>query len=68
MIKDDPQFVKWIFRIYGRDNGEEYEELLPYHRCTDEDYKAFNPIVNEKKSLLAGIREDEDRDFLCINW
>ena len=43
-IKDDPRFVKWIFRIYGRKDGKEYEHLLPYHKCTQEEYDSFYPI------------------------
>ena len=68
ILKDDPKFVKWIFRVYGRENGVEYEELLPYHRCKEEDYAAFWPISKSNKALYTSIREDEDRDFLCMDW
>ena len=41
---DDPRYVKWIVRMYGRNNGEWYEDILPYHKCTDEDYSQFSPL------------------------
>ena len=37
--KNDPSYVKWIVRIYGKANGKEYEKLLPYYKCTEEDYE-----------------------------
>ena len=32
-MKDDPRFVKWIFRVYGKKDGEEYERILSSHKC-----------------------------------
>ena len=41
---NDPRYVKWIVRMYGKNNGEFYEDLLSFHKCTDEDYSQFSPI------------------------
>ena len=43
-LKYDPRYVKWIFRLYGKKDGEEYEKILSHHKCTDEDYAGFYPI------------------------
>ena len=44
VLKVDPRYVKWIFRIWGAKNNEKYERILPYHKCTPEDYAEFYPI------------------------
>ena len=38
-IKNDPRYVKYLVRIFGIHEGEEYEHILPYHLCTDEDWE-----------------------------
>ena len=43
-LKDDPSYVRWIFRVKGQIKNEEFEHLLPFHECTDEDYAQFYPI------------------------
>ena len=43
-MKDSEEYVKWIFRVYGYKDNVAYERLIPYHRCTDEDYEEFYPI------------------------
>ena len=34
----DPRYVKYLFRIYNKRKGKEFQRILPYHECTDEDY------------------------------
>ena len=36
--KNDPRYVKYLFRIYGRRNGKDFQQVLPYLKCTEEDY------------------------------
>ena len=36
--KDDPAYVKYLVRIFGRKNRVEYEKFIPYHLCEDEDW------------------------------
>ena len=38
-LVDDPRYVRWIVRMRGRRDGKDYEELLPYHKCTDIDFE-----------------------------
>ena len=43
--RDDPRFVKWFVRLYGKKDSEWYERVLPLHRCTEQDYAEFNPVA-----------------------
>ena len=36
--QNDPRYVKYMFRMVGQRDGEEYQRMLDYHTCTDEDY------------------------------
>ena len=45
---DDPRFVNWHVRLYGGKNGEDFEQEIPYHFCTDKDYDEFYPIRNSQ--------------------
>ena len=42
--KSDPRYVKYMFRKYGLQKGEAFQQILPYHKCTDEDYAEFYPV------------------------
>ena len=42
--KRDPKYVKYLFRLYGRKNGQEFERHVSYHNCTDADYEEFYPV------------------------
>ena len=36
--KDDHKYVKYLVRIFGKENGKEYEKMIPFHKCTDSDW------------------------------
>ena len=40
-IRDDPRYVKYIVRIYGKREDIEYQEMIPFHKCTEEDWQQF---------------------------
>ena len=42
--------------------------MLDYHKCTDEDYDAFYPVVKQSATQLNAIRSDPERGMLCIDW
>ena len=42
-LKNDPRYVKWIVRLYGKRDDVEYERILSHHLCTDADYDEFYP-------------------------
>ena len=64
---DDSRYVKWIVRKYGLQNGTDYEELVPYHKCTDADYAGFYPVAKNSESPLKAIREDPKKNLLCLD-
>ena len=67
-MKNDPRYVKWIFRLAGKRKGVDFERILPHYKCTDEDYKQFYPVQKRSKIELETIKADPKRGFNCINW
>ena len=37
-LKEDTRYVKNLVRLAGKKGGENYEKILPFHRCTAEDF------------------------------
>ena len=65
--KDDPNFVKMIVSFTGHDeDGKKYEQIIPHHECTEEEYVEFYPIVSGKQSFLDNLKEKGG--FKCIDW
>ena len=67
-VRDDPAFVKYIVRAFGRVDGEGYEKLLPYHKCEDSDFEGFAPFSIAHESSFENINSDPKRGFYCIDW
>ena len=42
IAKTDTSYVKWFVRLTGTTDGEEFEKVLSYHKCTDDDWKDFS--------------------------
>ena len=40
-MKDDPRYVKWLVRFFTIEEGQEVETMIPFHKCTDEDWEKF---------------------------
>ena len=64
---NDPRYVKWIVRMYGRNNGEWYEDILPFHKCTEDDYSQFSPMDELSAPGLEQVRHSETRGFYCLD-
>ena len=67
-LKDDPRYVRWIFRQYYKSGGEEKERLLSHHKCTDEDYAQFYEIETSKEATLNRVKESDLHSFFCLDW
>ena len=67
-LKNDPQYVRWIFRLHKTINNETSEQLLDYHECTDADLEEFHPISKLHQETLARTKERPDQAFFCLNW
>ena len=64
---NDSRHVKWIVRMYGRNKGEYYEDILPYHKCTEEDYSQFSPLDKLSEPGFEKVRQSETRSFYCLD-
>ena len=65
-LKNDPRYVRYIFRITGKKDDEYFERILPHHVCTEEDYAVFSPIQSHYKEVLDNAKKKEG--FLCLDW
>ena len=43
-LKNDPSYVKWVFRLYGKKDNKSYDKILSHHLCTEEEYAEFYTI------------------------
>ena len=64
---DDPHYVKWIVRKTGKRNGTDFEEILPFHKCTDADYAEFYPIAKNSQQAIKDIRKDPKKGLFCLD-
>ena len=65
---NDPRFVKYMVRIYGIKDGVEYEKMIPYHKCTEEDWAQFPPASIGSYDAIEQIKKNPDRGMYCIDW
>ena len=66
--RDDPAYIKYLVRMYGRKDGVSYEKILDYHKCSMEELDHFNQTTRETAKLLAKYKNGRDRYFFCIEW
>lgn len=64
---NDPRYIRWIVRMYGRNNGEWYEDILPFHKCTEEDFKEFSKIDQLSIAAFREMLNKENRGFYCLD-
>ena len=66
--KNDPRYVKYLVRVIGNRNGKEFQRVLSYHNCTNEEFNEFYPIKSKYTSFLKGLKENPERGMFCIDW
>ena len=67
-LKNNPEYIKWMIRVYGIKDGVPYNRHITPHPCTDEDYNAFYPVEAASAGYLAELRSDPKRGFMCLDW
>ena len=67
-LRDDPDYVKWIFRKFKKEDGILRQRVLESHKCTEEDFAHFYPTVPTSSVHLDAIKADPKRGFYCLNW
>ena len=66
-VKDDPAYVKYLVRLYGKQDGEEYERILDYHKCTSDELDNFAEPSKDALAPLAHYKEGKKRHLFCID-
>ena len=67
-FRDDPDYVKWIFRKWMKVGGITKQRILESHKCTEEDYALFYPTEPTSSVHLEAIKADPTRGFWCLDW
>ncbi len=66
--KNDPRYVRQYLRYIDNNlDGTLFGTSIPYHMCTEEDYKDFYPPSKRSKDLLQSIKDDPERGLYCID-
>ena len=65
-MKDNPKYVKYLVRTYGRKNGVEFEHILPTHKCEEADWALFPPADKGSFDAIEEIKKDESRGMYCL--
>ena len=67
-MKNKPEYVKYLVRIFGIKEGKEYETIVPYHKCTDADWAEFPPPSKASADSWNDIKDNPDRGMYCLDW
>ena len=66
-VKDDQKYVKYIVRIFGKKDDVEYQQNIPFHKCTEDDWDQFlDPAMGMEDQILA-VKTNPKRNMFCIN-
>ena len=66
--RDDPRYVKTFLRLFGRNNGEEYEHILPFRKCHTGDFVNMEFPIPASAALVEQYKTDPERSLNCIDW
>ena len=51
----------------GKKQGESYERIIPYHQCTESDWRSFPPPALSAQSKLESYMTDPQRNLYCLD-
>ena len=66
--KDDPKYVKYLVRIFGKTKGKEYEKIIPFHDCTEADWAEFPPTSKSSTDSWNEIKNGTGRGMFCLDY
>ena len=66
-VRDDPRFVKYIVRIFGKKNDVEYQEIIPFHKCTEDDWDQFLEPAMGMEDQINAVKTNPKRNMYCID-
>ena len=58
LAKTSSKYVKFLVRAKNTRNGVRTEKLLPYHKCTEEDWSQFPPSSKASGPVFEKIKND----------
>ena len=58
-LKNDPRYVKWFLMMYGKRNGEWFDEVIPYHECSVQELYDMGPVGENAQPILDVFIERE---------
>ena len=67
-VKDDPNYVKYLVRMYGKKDGVPYEKILEHHKCSAEELRAFKEPMKDTQDSLQRYIDGTDRHLYCMSW
>ena len=67
-LKDDPRYVKYLVRMYGKKEGKDFERILPYHKCEKSDWDKFPPPGSAYSDSFSQIKNGEIDGMYCLDW
>ena len=65
--KNDTRYVKALVNVFGKKDGVIFENPLPFHRCTDEDWDLFPPPEKGSVDSWEAIKTDPNRGMQCVD-
>ena len=65
--KDDPAYVKYLVRMYGKREGVRYERILDYHVCTAEELTLFGDPSHESIGPLEHYKLGGKKRLFCLD-
>ena len=67
-VKNDPRYVKFMVRVFGKKDGVPHEKILDYHVCTAEELYLFGDSSRESIAPLNDFIQDEKKHLYCLDW
>lgn len=66
-VKDDPAYVKYLVRLYGKKNGTAFEHILGYHACMPDELKLFGEPSKESEAPFKKLFQEGSKKYMfCL--
>lgn len=65
--KDDPAYVKYISRLWGKRDGVGYEKFIDHHVCSLDELALFENPSSESAAALDNFRKGKNRRLFCLD-
>ena len=66
--KNDPSYIKYLVRTWGKKDGLAYESILDYHVCTAEELDMFGEPAGDSVLPLEKYKGSGKQFLFCLDW